>query len=163
VIQTAIDCFGGTLDDWRAIGPAAVHKDCAVNEAHVRFTGPAICRRGTFLGGVFRGGEFLGGVFHGGTFLGGTFRGGAFYGTPFQLAGACDYFVTIGRPGEVSVGCECYTPDVWRANIDKIAKKHGVNKEQQVRVLEAVALAEAWSARNPDIVQTAVQDQAREQ
>lgn len=151
-IERALLVFPETAaPEWREVNGAAVHKDCVVTEA-AKFAGPAVCRRGVFHGGVFHGGWFHDGVFRGGWFHGGVFRGGVFHGKPCQLFGFCDYAVTIGRPGQVAVGCECHTPADWRANIAAIAAKHGVNEAEQARVLRAVTIAEEWLVANPNVV-----------
>jgi hypothetical protein len=109
-------------------------------------------RGGTIRGGTIWGGTIWGGTIWGGTIRGGTIRGGTIRGDNLLLCGLCAWPVTIGRFGEIAVGCECHTPETWRATIGIIAEKHGVGVTEQVKVLAAVALAEKWMLDNPGIV-----------
>ncbi len=132
VIERALEMFPATAAaDWRTVGEAAVHQDCVIGDRCV-FPGPAILRGGVFLRGVF--------------------HGGVFHGTPLQVVGMFRGDVTIGRPGEVSVGCECHPPAYWREHISEIAARHGVDTQEQQRVMEAVEIAAQWLLANPGIV-----------
>jgi hypothetical protein len=112
---------------------------------------------GTIEGGYIWGGMIWGGTILGGTIWGGTIRGGMILGgtirqTPLQIFGACNWNVVVSKPGHVSVGCECHTPEYWREHIDDIARKHSVDDAEKARVMRCVEMAAKWLEENPDAV-----------
>jgi hypothetical protein len=172
IIEKALKNFPSTRPkDWRQAGESAVHKDCTIGN-RASFLGPAICRGGTILGGTIlggtiwggtiwggyiwggtiRGGTILSGTIRGGRILGGTIRGGTIRQTPLQIFGACNWTVVVSKPGHVSVGCECHTPEYWREHIDDIAQKHSVDDAEKARVMLCVEMAAKWLEENPDAV-----------
>lgn len=157
VIDKAMERFPATnRDDWRQVGEAAVHKDCTVGE-RAKFLGPAICIGGVIRGGVIHGGVIWGGEIHGGVIRGGEIHGGVIWGgvirqTPLHIFGACKWPVIVSKPGHVSVGCECHTPEFWRENIDGIARKHKVGDAEKARVMRCVEIAAQWIIDNPNAV-----------
>ena len=84
LIEKAAKQFDTSVDDWRMIGKAAVHKSVQPSE-ECEFSGEAIIRGGKFRGGVFKGGKFNNGFFTGGIFEDGFFEGGLFKGGKFQI------------------------------------------------------------------------------
>lgn len=78
-----------------------------------------------------------------GEFSFGTYYTGLYLTAPFQLVGL-PWFANVCAPGELKIGCQRHTLEVWKADLDVIAAAHRVAPDRVPLIRSVIELAERF-------------------